>query len=124
MSETRRGAFRLNHGEAGTLRFGAHAATCVVVDNSATGARLRLHPPALVPDRVTLATEIAGTAIELRGRLRRAEPGAVVAIRFDDPESTPLPKLLNEAQRQLIAAGMRPDVERRRARRGQTVDER
>jgi hypothetical protein len=114
MSETRRGAFRVNLGRPGLIHYSGRSAACIVLDISGRGARVRLVPPVLVPDRVTLETEIAGEAILMPARLRRAEPGTVLAVIFDDQEYAPLNLLLQRARRATIAAGVRPSVERRR----------
>ncbi len=101
MDETRRAAFRLALTAPGTLSFSRHRAPCVVIDISATGARVRLTPPTLIPDRVSLSTEIAGDPVSLSARVGRTERHGLVALVFET-ESRKLQRLLHEAQRLTI----------------------
>jgi hypothetical protein len=116
MSETRRGAVRLTHGDAGFLVFSGQSAKCAVVDLSVTGARVRLLQPQPIPDEVTFETEVAGETVALRGHVRRGEPGRLIAIEFED-DTDELSRLLAVAQRLAIADGRRTTVERRRTQR-------
>src|SRR5207249_1854852 len=56
MTEARRGAVRLISAEPAVLRFSRRSVDCILVDLSVTGARVRLTPPQLVADHVTLTT--------------------------------------------------------------------
>jgi hypothetical protein len=114
---TRRGAFRLNLGRPGILYFDDHEAKCIVVDISATGARVRLTPPTLVPDQFSLETTVADHTVEMDARLMRTDENAEVAMVFANPESRYLHKLLHEEQRRIIASGVRTTSDRRGAPR-------
>lgn len=111
MSTTRRGAFRLNLGAPGILYFNDHEAKCVVVDISATGARVRLLPPVLLPDRFTLETTIVGETIEMDAQMIRGDPYSEIAMVFDNPEHRRLHQLLHQEQRRIIASGVKATVE-------------
>lgn len=114
---TRRAAFRLNLGRPGTLYFDDHEAKCVVVDISAMGARVRLTPPTLIPDRFSLETTVADHTVEMDGRLVRSDKNNEIAMVFDNPEYRYLHKLLHEEQRRIIASGVRTTSDRRGAAR-------
>jgi hypothetical protein len=118
MSQNRRDAVRITHGQPGVLQFAGRGVDCTVVDVSASGARVRVDRPQLIPARrVTLMTNVAGEEVFVTGHLRRAEPGTTFALMFDDPENARLHRLLAEAQRRDIVRGLRSAVERRRAPR-------
>jgi len=119
---TRRGAFRLNLGTPGILYFDDHEAKCVVIDISATGARVRLNPPTLVPDRFSLETTVADHTVEMDARMIRADENSEIAMVFDNPEYRYLHKLLHEEQRRIIASGVRTTVDRRGAPRDDEAD--
>jgi hypothetical protein len=119
---TRRGAFRLNLGRPGILYFDDHEAKCVVVDISATGARVRLTPPTLVPDEFSLETTVADHTVEMDARLMRSDENAEVAMVFANPEYRYLHKLLHEEQRRIIASGVRATSDRRGAPRDDEDD--
>jgi hypothetical protein len=104
---TRRGAFRLNLGRPGILYFDDDEVKCIVVDISATGARVRLTPPTLVPDEFSLETTVADHTVEMDARLMRSDDNAEVAMVFANPEYRYLHKLLHEEQRRIIASGVR-----------------
>jgi hypothetical protein len=117
MSDTRRGAVRLAHGDAGFLVFEGQAVKCVVVDLSVTGARVRLLRPRPIPDEVTLETDLAGESIAVPGRVRRGEPGRLIALEFDGEDTGELARLIAVAERIASDAGRRTTVERRRTER-------
>jgi hypothetical protein len=101
MTETRRAAFRLALAAPGTLTFNRRSAPCVVLDISATGAKVRLTPPTLIPDRVTLTTRVAGKTVSVAARIGRSEQEGIVALAFES-EPRQLVRLLHEAQRLTI----------------------
>ena len=117
MSESRRGAVRLTHGEPGQLEFYGRSVDCVVEDMSLAGARVKLVKPGPIPDRVTLDTTLGGERILIPGNVRRGEPGHLIAIEFDDGDASGLARLIAAEQRTAIQDGRRAAVERRRERR-------
>jgi hypothetical protein len=117
MNESRRSAVRLSLGRPGMLRFGVAKAACVVVDISPIGARVRLTPPRLVPDRVALELTLAGEELSLAARVRRAEPGTLLALVFEKTAGAALVPLINQVREREASHGIRGTVERRRSPR-------
>jgi hypothetical protein len=115
--ENRREAVRVTIGEPGQLIFSGRRVECVVLDVSALGVRVHVEAPRLIPDRITLRTTIAGEPIDLPARIRRAEPGLVLALQWADPENSRLHRLIADAQRDAISKGRRAHVERRHSPR-------
>jgi hypothetical protein len=99
MTENRREAFRVAGHRPGRLEFSGRALDCVVLDVSASGARVRFDAPTLVPDRVVLRTTLADQEIAVAGRLQRAEPGPIFAVAFESSGNSALYGLIAEAQR-------------------------
>ena len=117
MTENRREAVRITSGDPAAVEFSGRRVDAVLIDVSAVGARVRLTPPQLVPNRVVLTITLAGCPVRLPSHVWRAEPGALVALRFEDSENSALHRLIAEAQRHTIGQGIRPSLDRRRTRR-------
>ena len=113
VSETRRNSVRLNVGLPGQLRFASVSASCIVVDISPTGARVRLTPPRLVPDRVTLETTLAGQPVSVPAQLRRAQPGTLVSLTFEPAWREGLERLVAQAYALDLERSGKGIVERR-----------
>ncbi|HLI61280.1 MAG TPA: PilZ domain-containing protein [Solirubrobacteraceae bacterium] len=112
---TRRDAVRVLLFERGVLRGGGRGVRCAVVDLSATGARLTL-TARLPPRPLRLEFDLGGAALALEVEVRRAVPGAQVAVAFVDPPVEQLHRLIAIEQRLALAAG-RVNVRERRSRR-------
>jgi hypothetical protein len=111
VTQNRREAPRLAPRQPARLEFAGRAVACTVLDISATGVRVRLTGHALVPDQVVFRTVLADHEVVLPCWLRRAEPGPVVALAFDDRARPALSGAIAAAQRAALADQVRERID-------------
>lgn len=114
---TRREAVRVLLFERAVLRGRGRGVRCAVADLSAIGARLTL-TARLPPSPLRLEFDLGGESFTLTVEVRRASPGADVAVSFVDPPVEQLHRLIAIEQRRALAAGRVNVRERRSERRG------